>query len=155
MRPTVLLLALIVLPVGLRAQGTLTPAEAARHIGETATVCGVVASATYARQSRGQPTFINLDRAYPNQIFTILIWGSDRGRFSAPPEVHYANAHICVTGPITAFRGMPEIVVHDSSAIRPSPARTSQRRLTFTTPGNRHSFASSDARTRQELGSGS
>ena len=36
--------------------------EASKHIGETATVCGTVASANYATRSRGKPTFLNLDK---------------------------------------------------------------------------------------------
>ena len=40
-----------------------------------------VASAHYAERSKGQPTFINLDKPYPNAPFTVLIWGSDRGKF--------------------------------------------------------------------------
>ena len=50
---------------------TLTAEQAAGHIGETATVCGVVASAHYARRSQSQPTFLSLDKAYPNQVFTV------------------------------------------------------------------------------------
>ena len=55
---------------------TLTPAEAAKHIGESATVCGLVAIVRTATGSKGSPTFVNLDKAYPSQVFTILIWGS-------------------------------------------------------------------------------
>jgi hypothetical protein len=43
----------------------LTPKEAKYHIGETATVCGKVASAQYATQSKGQPTLLNLEEPYP------------------------------------------------------------------------------------------
>jgi|SRR6266700_8232835 len=57
------------------AQSPISASEAKDHVGESATVCGGVASTHYAASSRGKPTFINLDRAYPNQIFTILIWG--------------------------------------------------------------------------------
>jgi len=56
----------------------ITPEEAAGHIGENATVCGVVASAHYAQRSRSQPTFLNLGKPYPAQIFTAVIFGSDR-----------------------------------------------------------------------------
>jgi hypothetical protein len=75
----------------------LTAAEAKDHVGEKATVCGAVASARYADKSNGQPTFLNLDKPYPDGIFTILIWGSDREKFGQP-EIKYANAKVCVTG---------------------------------------------------------
>src|SRR6266852_4765713 len=82
-----------------QAQKVLSTAEAKDHAGERATVCGEVASTHYAARSRGNPTFINLDKPYPNQIFTVLIWGSDRQKFGDPEET-YRNKHICVTGKI-------------------------------------------------------
>lgn len=86
----------------------LTSAQAKNHEGETATVCGVVASEHTATSSRGQPTFINLDAPYPNQVFTILVWGEDRRNIGALPQ---SNSRICVTGLITDYRGVPEIVL--------------------------------------------
>ena len=65
----------------LAQEKTLTAAEAKQHIGTTATVCGKVMSPRYASSSRGQPTFLNFDRAYPDQEFTVLIWGSEREKF--------------------------------------------------------------------------
>lgn len=62
----------------------ITAAEAKDHVGETRTVCGKVASTHYASGSKGQPTFLNLDEPYPKEVFTILIWGSDRAKFGAP-----------------------------------------------------------------------
>ena len=66
------------------ASQSLTPAEARNHISETATVCGKVASTHYAPRSHGQPTFINLDKPYPNSPFTVVIWGFDREKFGTP-----------------------------------------------------------------------
>jgi hypothetical protein len=100
----------------LTAQNTFTPVQAKSHIGEKATVCGVVASAHLASSSRGQPTFLNLDKPYPNQIFTILIWGSDRAKFGSPDR-DYAKKSICVTGTIQDYRGAPEIVARSPSQI--------------------------------------
>ncbi|GIW50922.1 MAG: hypothetical protein KatS3mg081_0277 [Gemmatimonadales bacterium] len=95
-----------------------TPEEARAHVGETGTVCGAVASARYAAQSRGRPTFLNLGRPYPNQIFTVVIWGENRAKFQPPPETFYMGKKICVTGRVTEFRGVPEIVVSSPDAIR-------------------------------------
>lgn len=94
-----------------RGATTLTPSEAARHIGEQATVCGQVASATFASRTRRQPTFLNLDKPYPEHIFTVVIWGADRAAFNPPPEVLYRNKRICVTGQIREYRGRPEMFV--------------------------------------------
>src|SRR6266404_4509551 len=99
------------------AQTKLTATEAKNHIGETATVCGSVASTRYAVSTKGQPTFLNLDKPYPNQVFTILIWGSNRAKFGRP-EVDYKDKHICVTGKITEYRGAPEIIANDPREIK-------------------------------------
>lgn len=90
--------------------------EAKNHVGENATICGHVASTRYACRSRGQPTFMNLDEPYPNQIFTIVIWGSDRSKFGEP-ETNYRDKQVCATGLIKNYRGTPEIELRDPSAI--------------------------------------
>jgi DNA/RNA endonuclease YhcR with UshA esterase domain len=99
------------------AQTSISASEAKNHVGENATVCGQVASAHYAARSKGNPTFINLDKPYPNQIFTVVIWGSDRGKFG-DPESAYSGQHICVTGTISLYRGSPEVVVREPAQIK-------------------------------------
>jgi DNA/RNA endonuclease YhcR with UshA esterase domain len=98
------------------AQKRLTAAEAGDHVGEVATVCGTVASARYAASSKGKPTFLNLDKPYPNQAFTIVIWGSDRSKFGRP-ELEYHEKRICVTGKIAEYRGKPQVVAEDPKQI--------------------------------------
>ena len=95
------------------AQKKYTAADAKDHVGETATVCGTVASEHYAARSKGQPTFINLDKPYPDQIFTIVIWSSDRAAFGKLPD------KLCVTGKITLYREVPEIVAKTPNQIHP------------------------------------
>jgi hypothetical protein len=55
------------------AQETTSPEDAAKYIGQQKTVCGTVASAHFAAKVKEQPTFINLDKPYPDQVFTVLI----------------------------------------------------------------------------------
>jgi hypothetical protein len=114
-----LLVFLALAPCGVRAQSQvkkLTAIEAKDHLGEQATVCGKVASARYAATTRGRPTFLNLDKPYPNQIFTVLIWGENREKFGTPQET-YRDKQICVTGKISEYRGAPEIVIADPQSI--------------------------------------
>lgn len=94
----------------------LSASDAKTHIGETQTVCGKVVSTRYATNSKGQPTFLNLDEPYPKEIFTILIWGDNRSKFGKP-ETEYRDKNVCVTGKITSYRGTPEIVANDASQI--------------------------------------
>jgi hypothetical protein len=93
-----------------------TAREAKEHIGEQQAVCGKVASTHFASKSKGEPTFLNLDEPYPKEVFTILIWGSDRTKFGTP-ETKYKDARVCVTGKITSYRGKPEIIATEPSQI--------------------------------------
>ena len=88
----------------------LTAGEAKTHLGEQATVCGTVASARYAAASRGKPTFLNFDKPFPNEVFTVVIWGENRANFGTP-EKDYQGKAVCVTGTITEYRGVPQILV--------------------------------------------
>jgi hypothetical protein len=86
--------------------------EASEHIGQRATVCGVVVSKNTAEQSNGKPTFVNLDRSFPQQTFTIVIWGKDSPAVGDFP----AAGKVCVTGTIDTYRGNPQIAVHDAQS---------------------------------------
>ena len=113
-----LLIGIILLSPAL-AQKKLAAAEAKEHFGETATVCGAVVSTRYATSSKGQPTFLNLEKPYPNQIFTAIIFGNDRTKFGAP-EISLREKQVCVTGEIFLYQGAPEIALRD-------PAQLSER----------------------------
>ncbi|HFU77599.1 MAG TPA: DNA-binding protein [Epsilonproteobacteria bacterium] len=89
---------------------------AQNHIGEKATVCGTVVSAHYANSSNGEPTFLNLDEAYPNHVFTAVIWGENRERFDEP-EVKYRGKSICVTGKIKSYRGIAQMILYSKEQI--------------------------------------
>jgi len=97
---------------------TITAVEAQKYIGEAKTVCGKVVGTKYSTKSKRQPTFLNLDQPYPKQIFTVLIWGADRGKFGKPPEVFFNGKDICVTGRIESYKGKPEIIVSDPGQIK-------------------------------------
>ncbi len=91
--------------------------DAAAHVGADATVCGTVASAAYLGRTGGTPTFLNLGRPYPDQLFTVVIWGSTRGLFEDEPEALFDGRRICVTGTIVEYKGKPQIVVEDPAQI--------------------------------------
>jgi len=92
--------------------------DAVNYIGEIKTVYGEVVWAKYYWWFRGQPTYMNLDESYPEQIFTVVIWGVDRQEFGMPPENRFKNKIICVTGLIEEESGIPQIVVSSPSQIQ-------------------------------------
>lgn len=117
-QPKILILSilLLVFSASVFAQDIISPEEAIKFIGQQKTVCGMVVGVHQATRSKGQPTFMNLNKPYPQQVFTILIWGSDRSKFEKPLEA-LSGKEICVTGVIQSFRGKPEIIVKDPSQI--------------------------------------
>ena len=97
--------------------GSISPNVASNYIGEDKTVCGKVVSTYYARSSNGAPTFLNLNRPYPNQVFTIVIFEENRDNFRGKPEKIYNHKNICVTGTIDEYNGIPQIVVESDYQI--------------------------------------
>jgi hypothetical protein len=94
----------------------LTAAEANTHVGETTSVCGKVTGVHYAASSRGKPTFINFDKPYPNQDFTVMIWDDDRASFGNLEK--YTGRQVCAHGIITEYRGKPEMVLHSPESLQ-------------------------------------
>ena len=99
-----------------------TAQDAANHIGEIGTVCGLVVSPKFAVRSKGQLTFLHLDRPYPNHIFTVVIWGKDRPKFGRP-DATFAGKRICVYGLIADYEGRPEMMATDPAQITSQDAK--------------------------------
>jgi hypothetical protein len=89
----------------------LKTTEASGHVGELARVCGTIATKRTA-DTAGKPTFINLDRPYPNQTFTVLVWDKDVPAVGTLPE----TGSLCVTGTVVMYRGTPEVILYDAKS---------------------------------------
>jgi endonuclease G len=98
-------------------QKQIPSSKAAQHVGEQGTVCGTVASSRYVSTSHSKPTFLNFGKPYPQEEFTVVIWSDDRSKFGRPEET-YLHKSICVTGDITSYRGIPQIIAHDPRQIK-------------------------------------
>lgn len=53
---------------------TITAAVAAEKVGEEVTVKGKVVTTFYAEFSKGKPTFLNLEKPFPNNPMAIIIF---------------------------------------------------------------------------------
>lgn len=89
-----------------------TPAEAAKHIGETAVVTGVVKR---VNQVQGGHIFLDMGAKYPNNLFTVFIPQSAADRF--PNFRKYEGVTITVSGEIKEYNNKAEIIVTDPSQI--------------------------------------
>lgn len=96
----------------------ITSSQASNFIGKSKTVCGKVASTYYAKNSNGSPTFLNIDKPYPNQEFTVVIFDEYRMNFTIAPEEYYKNKNICVNGKIDYYNYSAQIKVKKPSQIR-------------------------------------
>jgi len=88
---------------------TLSATEAAQHVGEDRTVCGQIANEYTATATHGTPTFVDIDQAYPHQIFDLVIWGDNKDDVGSFPK----TGKICASGKIILFKGRPEILLPD------------------------------------------
>jgi len=102
----------VAVPVVRVHAASIAPEEAAAHVGETTTVCGLVVSTTYLPQAPQSPTFLDLGKPYPNQVFSAIIFGEDRPKFGAP-ETSMRDKTVCLTGEIFLYEGKPKIILHD------------------------------------------
>ena len=100
------------------SKSIISPGEAIRYVGDYKTVCGEIVSSTYASYSNGKPTFLNLDKSYPNHIFTIVIWGNNRYNFESNLEDYYLYKNVCVEGKIETYKGKAQIEAKKSSQIK-------------------------------------
>jgi hypothetical protein len=85
--------------------------DAPGHVGETGTVCGTVVAAQYLPHVPGRPTYLNIDAAYPNQTFNVVIWGEQRRAYplNRKPDVFLLGKEICTTGEISAYMDWTQI----------------------------------------------
>jgi len=82
--------------------------DAKNHVGEIAMVCGVIASAKYQKNSRGEPTHLNFDKPYPDQDFSAILFGKNRKNFKVKPET-FSGYEACVYGKIRMYKGKAQI----------------------------------------------
>ena len=93
----------------------LTAFEAAAYEGQIATVCGRVASTRWL--GHGRRTFLNFERPYPNQPFTVVISAGAREAFEQKPEDEYEDQDVCVAGVIELYEGKPQIMLSGPAQI--------------------------------------
>jgi endonuclease G, mitochondrial len=82
--------------------------------GEKISVCGTVVSARYSRSSN---LWLNIDKQFPNQIFSVFIRKDDLVNFSYRPDVKLINQQVCFTGKVENFDGTPTINLQKESEV--------------------------------------
>ncbi|TVR78264.1 MAG: DNA/RNA non-specific endonuclease [Chitinophagaceae bacterium] len=67
-------------------------------------VCGTIVS---SHRSGNGNIFLNLDRRFPNQIFSVTIWARDVVNFDYEPEIYLKDKTLCFLGRVTESQGVP------------------------------------------------
>lgn len=97
-------------------KGKFNTVQARKFInsGRKKEVCGTVVS---THLSKNGHTFVNLDKAFPNQIFSLTIWKSNTHNFSYLPHIELKEKKVCVTGKITENKGVATMNVENEKSI--------------------------------------
>jgi len=83
--------------------------ECASAKAGTFTTCQIqIAQCDFRPDISGEPTFCN-DAPFPSHSFTLLVWGEDWSG--------YDGRCLVVTGEVTRFRGLPQIVATSRSQV--------------------------------------
>lgn len=104
---------------GAVVRGQVPASQAAEFVGREATVCGEVATARFAENAEGQPTFLFIGGAFPNHPFSARIWGRDRDKFGGDLTALVGKT-VCVSGEIGRANNRPEIVVRGARNLKVS-----------------------------------
>ena len=97
-------------------RGHFNTEQAKQYMGtnETITVVGQVVSTRYSRSGN---LWFNLDRKFPNQIFSVFIRKKDLLNFDFDPKTAFDGQVITVKGVIQDFSGTPTVNVEKASRI--------------------------------------
>ena len=96
------------------AADTIPAADAAKHVGETGTVVGVLNGYHFGGQKK--PTYWNIYGEYPNNSFTAVIFAEDVGKF--PNVKPLIGKTLSITGTIQLHNGKPEIILKDVTQVQ-------------------------------------
>lgn len=99
------------------AQQEIKIEDAAKHEGDSVTICTKIFGARYFETSNRSPTLLNAGAKYPDAPLTIVIFGENRVNFKNKPEEFYPDKNICVTGRIVIYKGKPEMILMNESQI--------------------------------------
>ena len=115
-----LLLAALSLVASAQDPPTITPAEAAKHVGELVVVQGTIDQITL---TVNLTTHINFGGRYPNHVFTATILKAKQALFAGVKG--YEGKVVQVRGVVRLYRGKPEIMLSEASQLS-APVDTEQ-----------------------------
>jgi hypothetical protein len=110
-----LLLSVLVFVAPVEKTPVITPAEAAKHVGQMVIVKGTVSQIVL---SVNLTTHINFGGQYPDHLFTATIFKAKQTQFPGVKE--YEGKTVRIQGVVRLYRGKPEIVLEERAQILPA-----------------------------------
>ena len=90
--------------------------DAAAHVGQVATVDGLVANVYVS--SKGN-CFLDFENAYPNEVFSGVVFAPSAAQFG---DLNiYRGKRVQITGQIQFYKGKPEIILDSPNQLRLAP----------------------------------
>ena len=96
--------------------GIYNTVQAKRHMGSSKKVA-VSGTVVGGRKTRNGHLFFNLDKQYPNQIFTVAIWKQNIPNFSYNPLKEWEGKQITLKGKIADFDGTPTMIIEKETVV--------------------------------------
>lgn len=97
---------------GVQAEA-ISPQEASYHVGDKATVVGVVSQVS---RSKGGTTFINFGGRYPNHVFYGVIFRNSAGQFTNIFGLE--GRTMAISGRVKIHKGKPQIILSSPNQIQ-------------------------------------
>ncbi len=96
---------------------TIAPEDAAKHINDSITVCGVVKEVHFIKKNDTYTVYLEFGDKNPNEVFSVYI--SDDIRKKSPYDLHTLDGkNICILGKIKMRGKKPQIILYKYSQIQ-------------------------------------
>lgn len=82
--------------------------------GKKVEICGTVVSTFKSKKNN---VFVNLDKKFPNTVFTLTIWARSQANFSYPPEKELLNLKVCARGEVSRREGVMQMNITNEKQI--------------------------------------
>ena len=88
--------------------------DVSKHVGDSVTVCSVVVNTKVIQHF----TYLDLEKAYPNNPLTVVLREEVYSKFPAPPDVLFRGKNVCITGKLHYYGKRIQILIDDPAQIQ-------------------------------------
>lgn len=98
------------MPLGSSCSNPMMWSEARAHVGKTVAVVGPVMRITKSKNTRGNPSWVDIGGVFPNaNRLVLVVWENKISQFPSVEKQSLTGQDICVIGKIEIFKGVPQV----------------------------------------------